>query len=75
MAKVRIDRESCIGCGACWALCPDFFEQNSDDGKSQVVEKYRVGGDLAEGEVPAELLNDVKSAAEGCPAQAITVEE
>ena len=74
MAKVRIDRENCIGCGACWALCPDLFEQ-SDDGKSQVVEKYRVGGNPAEGEVPAELLNDVKSAAEGCPAQAITVEE
>jgi len=34
-----------------------------------------VGGNPAEGEVPAELLNDVKSAAEGCPAQAITVEE
>ena len=75
MAKVRIDRESCIGCGACWALCPDFFEQNGDDGKSQVVEKYRVGGNPAEGEIPVELLNDVKSAAEGCPVQAITVEE
>jgi len=32
-------------------------------------------GNPAEGEVPAELLNDVKSAADGCPAQAITVEE
>jgi len=73
-AKVKIDRDSCIGCGACIALVPDFFELNQDDGKSQVVEKYRVGGDPASGEAPDNLVNDIKSAAEGCPVNAIKVE-
>ncbi|MEM2187707.1 MAG: ferredoxin [Nitrososphaerota archaeon] len=74
MARVTIDRDACIGCGACWALVPEFFEQNPDDGKSQVVEKYRVGGDPAVGEAPNNLLDDVKSAADGCPVGAIKVE-
>ena len=74
MAKVRIDKDTCIGCGACWALVPSFFEQNPDDGKSQVVEQYRVGGDPTVGEAPDDVLNDVKSAAEGCPVEAIKIE-
>ncbi len=74
MARVTIDRDTCIGCGACWALVPDFFEQNPDDGKSQVVERYRVAGDPAVGDVPNNLLDDVKSAADGCPVGAIKVE-
>jgi ferredoxin len=74
MARVTIDRDGCIGCGACWALVPEFFEQNPDDGKSQIVEKYRVGGNPAVGEAPNNLLNDVKSAADGCPVGAIKVE-
>ncbi len=74
MAKVTIDKDTCIGCGACWALVPSFFEQNPDDGKSQVVEQYRVGGDPTVGNVPDDLLDDVKSAAEGCPVEAIKVE-
>ncbi len=74
MAKVRIDKDTCIGCGACWALVPSFFEQNPDDGKSQVVEQYRVGGDPTVGEVPDDVLDDVKSAAEGCPVEAIKIE-
>jgi len=32
MAKV--DKEKCIGCGACVALCPDVFEL--EDGKAHV---------------------------------------
>ncbi|HDD42519.1 MAG TPA: ferredoxin [Nitrososphaeria archaeon] len=74
MAKVRIDKDTCIGCGACWALVPSFFEQNPDDGKSQVVEQYRVGGDPTVGEAPDDVLDDVKSAAEGCPVEAIKIE-
>jgi len=74
MAKVRIDKDTCIGCGACWALVPSFFEQNPDDGKSQIVEQYRVGGDPTVGDAPDDILDDVKSAAEGCPVEAIKIE-
>ncbi|HDD40636.1 MAG: ferredoxin [Thaumarchaeota archaeon] len=75
MVRVRIDKDACIGCGACWALAPNFFEQNENDGKSQIVEQYRVGGDATVGEPPADMVDDVKSAAEGCPVGAIKIEE
>ncbi|MCS7132942.1 MAG: ferredoxin [Nitrososphaeria archaeon] len=74
MVRVRVDRDACIGCGACWALAPNFFEQNENDGKCQIVKQYRAGGDIAVGEAPAELVDDVKSAAEGCPVSAIKIE-
>jgi len=56
-------------------LAPNFFEQNENDGKSQIVEQYRVGGDATVGEPPADMVDDVKSAAEGCPVGAIKIEE
>ncbi len=73
MAKVTINQEECISCGACWSECPEFFEE-SGAGVSQVVEKYRKEGNPAEGEAPPELENCVRSAAEGCPVEAIKVE-
>ncbi|MCD6236135.1 MAG: ferredoxin [Thaumarchaeota archaeon] len=75
MARVTIDKDTCIGCGACWALAPDFFEQDPDDGKSRIVEKYRVDGNPSVGEVPDDLLEDVRGAVEGCPTGSLKLEE
>ncbi|MCK4634870.1 MAG: ferredoxin [Candidatus Aenigmarchaeota archaeon] len=36
--KVGVNKEKCIGCGACVSVCPDVFEM-SDDGKSEVKKK------------------------------------
>ncbi|MBR3898297.1 MAG: ferredoxin [Bacilli bacterium] len=60
MAKVEVDKEKCIGCGACTAVAPDVFEFD-DDGLAKAVKN--------------EINDDVKNAAEGCPTEAITVEE
>ena len=38
-----VDRNVCIGCGTCVALCPAVF-QLGDDGKSKVVNGKAVGG-------------------------------
>lgn len=73
--KVRIDREECIACGACSLDCPEVFEEGEADGTSQIVEAYRVDGDLGLGEVPDELGDCVRRAAEGCPVEIIHVEE
>ena len=73
MVKVSIDRNDCISCANCWTICPDFFEQNSDDSFSQVVEMYRVGSNIAEGEAPQKLEGLVKEAADSCPVQIIHV--
>ena len=60
MAKVEVDKEKCIGCGACTAVAPDVFEFD-DDGLAKAIKN--------------EINDDVKNAAEGCPTEAITVEE
>lgn len=59
--KVSVDKNLCIGCGACAACCSDVFEFG-DDG-------------LAESKVdivPEELEEDVQDALEGCPTSAIS---
>ncbi len=73
MLKVTINQEECISCGACWSDCPEFFEEN-DESISQVVEQYRVGGNPAEGQAPDDLEDCVRTAADGCPVEAIQVE-
>ena len=73
MVKVSIDRNDCISCANCWTICPDFFEQNSDDSFSQVIEMYRVRGNIAEGEAPQKIEGVVKEAADSCPVQIIHV--
>ena len=70
--KVTIDRENCIGCGACEAVCPEVF-QLADDGKSSIVEKYQKGGP-DKGGVKDELASCVESAKDSCPVEVINVE-
>jgi ferredoxin len=71
--RVTIDRDGCISCGACWTDCPEFFEENEDDGLSQVVESYRTDESLAVGEAPDDLEDCVTEAAEDCPVDVIDV--
>lgn len=72
--KVAIDpRDQCISDMACVSLCPEVFEMNEEDGKSQIVAKYRVEGKINEGVVPGELEECAKSAAEACPVSIIHV--
>lgn len=59
MTKVTVDKDKCIGCGACTAIAPDVFEFD-DDGLAKAVKN--------------EITEDVKTAAEGCPTEAITAE-
>ena len=35
--KINIDKEKCIGCGSCTAVCPDVFELD-DNGKAYLKE-------------------------------------
>ncbi|MBR3210291.1 MAG: ferredoxin [Bacilli bacterium] len=58
--KVKVDKDKCIGCGACTAICPDVFEFD-DDGFAKAVKQ--------------EINEEVKTAEEGCPTGAITTEE
>lgn len=54
---VKIDKEKCIGCGACVSLCEEVFEMK--DGKAHVK---------AQKNIPC-----VKEAIDACPVDAISV--
>jgi len=75
MAKVKINSDACISCGVCASMCSDVFVMDPESGKSSIVEQFRVGGNKFEGEIPADLVDCAKTAAENCPVSAITVEE
>ena len=55
---VKVDKEKCIGCGACVSICGKVFEMK--DGKSHV----KKGQDKSK--IPC-----VKEAADACPVSAI----
>jgi ferredoxin len=73
--NVTIDQEACIDCGVCYADCPDVFEEDDANSTSRIVEAYRVTDDPAVGQVPDELAECARSAADGCPVEAIRVDE
>jgi len=73
--KTTIDREECTLCGLCWETCPDFFEENPEDGMVQIIEDYRADRKISEGDVPGSLEECVREAAGDCPVEIIHVQE
>ena len=62
--KVKVNKDACIGCGACAAICDEVFEIN-DEGLSEAKVE----------EVKEELQDEVRDAVDSCPTGAIEVEE
>jgi ferredoxin len=60
--RVTVDEEACIACGLCAETCPEVFELKDD----KVIAKME--------EVPEELAESCREAAEECPVEAIQVE-
>ena len=58
-----VDKDMCIGCGLCAALCPEIFEMD-DDGKAEA----------SKNEIEDKLIESAKEAEEQCPVNAITIE-
>lgn len=61
--KASVNKDACIGCGACTVSCPEVFEIG-DEGTA--VAKVA--------EVPEDAKNAAVEAKEGCPTSAISVE-
>jgi ferredoxin len=57
--SIAVNKNTCIGCGACASICPDSFAMGTD-GKSDVISQ--------------ENAECATNAAQSCPVQAITVE-
>ena len=59
--KFKVDKDSCIGCGACQAICEEVFEI-TDDGYATAKDVEVKDKDVKENAI---------SAMEGCPTSAI----
>lgn len=64
MAKVKLDKNLCVGCGMCAQQNPKYFEFG-DDGLSEVIKEEIEDGDL----------ESVQESVELCPTEAISIEE
>jgi ferredoxin len=53
--KIILDKEKCLGCGTCVALCPECFKMGEDQRAS----------------VKKEWADCAEKAAQACPSQAI----
>jgi ferredoxin len=60
--KVKVNKDVCIGCGACNAICEDVFSMD-DDGLAKADEN----------KVNDNNKEDVVEASESCPTGAIEV--
>ena len=58
--KAKVNKDLCIGCGACQAIVPEVFEIG-DDGLAQAITE----------EINEDLKDDVLDAVDGCPTSAI----
>lgn len=68
--KIKLEREKCIGCGSCQALCPKYFEL-AEDGKSHIKNSNKQEVE----EMEVEKIECAESAAETCPVQCIIIEK
>ncbi|MFH0968861.1 MAG: ferredoxin [Methanobacteriota archaeon] len=73
--KIKIERKECTTCGSCWDTCSEVFEENPDDSFSQIVEKFRINGNIAEGIPDPKLEECAQDAADACPVAIIEIWE
>jgi len=61
--RVHVDDDACVGDGTCVEVCPEIFEMHGD----LVITKMS--------EVPEELEDKCREAADSCPTEAILIED
>jgi len=63
--RIRFDRDACVGHNRCHLLAPTLFDVD-DEGYAVLK---------VDGEVPADLVETARLAADNCPEFAITLED
>lgn len=73
MPKIIQEREKCIGCGSCAAVCPDFFILDEKDGLATLIK-----GKAAKGIFIREIKKidaSIKDAVSICPLEIIQIKK
>lgn len=60
--RATIDRQACLRCGLCTALCPDVFSMSEGEAAQAITES-----------VPEENQASVQAASDACPTAAINL--
>lgn len=68
--KIIHEREKCIGCGSCVALCPKFWEM-AEDGKSDLIGAKK--NDEGNHELEIKETDCNQDAVDSCPVQIIHI--
>jgi ferredoxin len=63
MAKINFERDKCIGCGSCQAVCPQCWKL-AEDGKADLICSKEI-----------KEVGCNQEAADSCPVQCIQVEK
>ena len=70
--NLQHDRPNCIGCAACEAVAPDFWEMNTD-GKSDIKNGKDKDNGWQELEFEEKNFQENKDAADSCPVNVIHI--
>lgn len=70
--KLEHDRPNCIGCGACAAVCPAFWEM-AEDGKSDIKDAKNRDDNWQERDIEEADYEGNKEAADACPVNVIHI--
>ncbi len=73
MIKIIQKHNDCIGCGACAAVCPDFWEITDDSKARPKNGKHNSETGNYELEIEEKDVKCNKEAAEVCPVQIISI--
>lgn len=74
MPKIIHQRKKCIGCGACAAVCPKFFEIDGKDNLATLKGSKKVGAG-EEFELRVDKIDCLKDAVEMCPVKIIKIKK
>ena len=69
--KIVHERQKCIGCGSCAALCPKYWEI-AEDGKANLLNS-KVNPKTGNGELEITKIECNQEAADTCPVQIIHI--
>ncbi|MCE9674875.1 ferredoxin [Paraclostridium bifermentans] len=61
--KAFVDKDICIGCGACTGICPEVFDMDNDGLAIAIKDQLK-----------SELEDSAVEAQDGCPVSAIIIE-